>query len=63
VATRLRAYDAETLRAKVIGYAGLMTGTTTPEAVFTSMGVVEKYGVMEGQMRNPNVYQDRKKTA
>jgi hypothetical protein len=25
------------------------------------MGIVEKYGVMEGQLRNAGVYRDRKK--
>jgi putative protease len=54
--------DAETLRAKVEAYAGLAAGTATPQDVFTRMGVVEKYGVMEGQLRNAAVHKDRKKS-
>ncbi|MDB5106437.1 MAG: collagenase, partial [Fibrobacteres bacterium] len=53
--------DGATLRAKVLAYAGLVAGTATPQDVFTRMGVVEKYGVMEGQLRNAAVHQDRKK--
>lgn len=53
--------DAETLRAKILAYAGLVSGTATPQDVFTRMGVVEKYGVMEGQLRNAAVHIDRKK--
>ncbi len=54
--------DPETLRAKVFAYARLIAGESAPEEVFSSMGVVEKYGVMEGQMRNAAVHRDRKKT-
>jgi U32 family peptidase len=54
--------DAETLATKVREYARLVAGETTSEEVFTRMGVVEKYGVMEGQMRNANVHRDRKKS-
>jgi putative protease len=53
--------NAETLRTKVTEYAKLVAGISQPEEVFSRMGVVEKYGVMEGQMRNAVVYQDRKK--
>ncbi len=53
--------DAETLRAKVHAYAGLAAGASAPEEVFSRMGVVEKYGVMEGQLRNASVHRDRKK--
>ncbi|MEO7780033.1 MAG: U32 family peptidase, partial [Fibrobacteria bacterium] len=54
--------DAETLRNKVLAYAGLVSGAATPQEVFSRMGVVEKYGVMEGQLRNAAVHRDRKKT-
>jgi putative protease len=54
--------DADTLRAKVEAYAGLVSGAATPQDVFTRMGVVEKYGVMEGQLRNAAVHKDRKKS-
>lgn len=54
--------DAETLRTKVREYARLVAGESAPEEVFSRMGVVEKYGVMEGQMRNANVHRDRKKS-
>lgn len=54
--------NAETLRTKVAAYAGLVGGTATAHDVFTRMGVVEKYGVMEGQLRNAAVHKDRKKS-
>lgn len=53
--------DAETLRSKVTGYAALVAGAAAAGDVFARMGVVEKYGVMEGQMRNAAVHRDRKK--
>jgi putative protease len=54
--------DAGALRTKVEAYAGLVSGAATPQDVFTRMGVVEKYGVMEGQLRNAAVHKDRKKS-
>jgi putative protease len=53
--------DAETLRNKVEAYAALVQGAAAPAEVFARMGVVEKYGVMEGQLRNAAVHKDRKK--
>jgi putative protease len=53
--------DGAALRAKVEAYASLLGGEAAPAEVFARMGLVEKYGVMEGQWRNPAVYQDRKK--
>lgn len=53
--------DGPALRAKVQAYASLLGGESAPAEVFARMGLVEKYGVMEGQWRNPAVYQDRKK--
>jgi putative protease len=53
--------DGPALRAKVEAYAALVAGASAPEAVFARMGVVEKYGVMEGQLRNAAAYRDRKK--
>jgi putative protease len=53
--------DAAALREKVLAYARLVAGETAPEEVFARMGVVEKYGVMEGQLRSPAVHRDRKK--
>lgn len=55
--------DAETLRAKVTEYARLVSGQAAAESVLERMGVVEKYGVMEGQLRNAAVHRDRKKGA
>ena len=52
----------EMLRSKVIEYAKLIQGHSTPKDVFNLMGIAEKYGVMEGQIRNQSVYKDRKKT-
>jgi putative protease len=51
----------ETLRAKVAAYAALAAGQSAPEEVFARMGIAEKYGVMEGQLRNAAVHKDRKK--
>ena len=53
--------DAGTLRAKVSEYARLVAGEGEAGEVFARMGVVEKYGVMEGQLRNAAVHRDRKK--
>ncbi len=54
--------DPDTLRAKVSEYARLIGGEACAEDVLARMGVVEKYGVMEGQIRNSTVHRDRKKT-
>jgi putative protease len=53
--------DGAALRAKVEAYASLLGGAAAPAEVFARMGLVEKYGVMEGQWRNAAVHQDRKK--
>jgi putative protease len=53
--------DAASLREKVSAYARLAAGESAPEEVFARMGVVEKYGVMEGQLRSTAVHRDRKK--
>jgi putative protease len=55
--------DAAALRAKAEAYAALLRGEHTPAEVFARMGLVEKYGVMEGQLRNPSRHKDRKKIA
>ena len=54
--------DDATLKAKVMAYSALVEGRSAPAEVFASMGVVEKYGVMEGQLRNAAVHKDRKKS-
>ena len=53
--------DGETLRTKVREYARLVAGESAAGEVFARMGVVEKYGVMEGQLRSSAVHRDRKK--
>lgn len=53
--------DGEVLRTKVMEYARLLAGAEAAEEVFTRLGVVEKYGVQEGQLRNAAVHKDRKK--
>lgn len=55
--------DSGTLRAKVEAYARLVNGEAAAGEVFARMGVVEKYGVMEGQLRNAAVHRDRKKSS
>jgi putative protease len=54
--------DGDALRAKVEAYAGLLGGAAAPGEVFARMGLVEKYGVMEGQLRNAAVHPNRKKS-
>ncbi len=54
--------DRETLRTKILAYAGLLKGENDSDAVLDQMGVVEKYGVMEGQLRSTIQHVNRKKT-
>jgi putative protease len=54
--------DSETLRAKVEAYAGILRGEAQPEEVLRSLGLVERYGVTDGQLYNIRAYQDRKKS-
>lgn len=54
--------DADTLRQKVTAYLALIKGDTDAKTLYKKLGIIEKYGISEGQQQNLNVYNDRKKT-
>ncbi len=54
--------DLPTLRTKVEAYLELIGGTSTPDDLYGRLGLIEKYGVSEGQLLNIRPYQDRKKS-
>jgi putative protease len=54
--------DSSTLRSKVEAYAGILRGETQPEQGLRALGLVERYGVTDGQLYNIRAYQDRKKS-
>jgi putative protease len=54
--------DSSTLRSKVEAYAGILQGNALPDDVLRSLGLVERYGVTDGQLYNIRSYQDRKKS-
>ena len=49
------------LRAKIEAYAEVISGREEPEKVFARLGIVERYGVTEGQLFNNREYLDKKK--
>ena len=49
------------LREKLIGYLDLLQGRSQPFETFGRLGVLERYGVTEGQLYNINTWRDRKK--
>lgn len=49
------------LREKINAYNDLLQGEILPDNIFKRLGVVEKYGVTEGQLYNIRTWQDRKK--
>jgi putative protease len=49
------------LAAKIEAYAAVLFDGTAPESVFSRLGIVERYGVTEGQLFNERTYRDRKK--
>jgi len=53
------AYD---LRKKVLAYIDMLSGESDAKALYKELGIIEKYGISEGQQQNLNVYSDRKKT-
>lgn len=55
-------FETETqLRAKIDAYTDLLHGNCMPEELYQRLGVVERYGVTEGQLYNIRSWQDRKK--
>ncbi|MGK0289659.1 MAG: putative protease, partial [bacterium] len=53
--------DKEELRNKILHYHDVITGEKTPEQLFQALGVTEKVGFGEGQLRSTKTYKDRKK--
>jgi putative protease len=49
------------LSKKIQTYSELLSASCSPEELFNRLGVVEKYGVTEGQLYNIRSWQDRKK--
>jgi len=52
--------DMDQLRRKVEGYSALIKGEASAEDLYKRIGVVEKYGISEGQLYNIRRYKDRK---
>ena len=53
--------DATTLRRKIEAYAAALFQNGSKSDVLEKLGVVEKYGVTDGQLYNIRAYRDRKK--
>lgn len=53
--------DSRTLRAKIESYTKLFSGTDSQQETLTALGIVERYGVTDGQLYNIGAYKDRKK--
>lgn len=53
--------DAATLRRKVEGYAAVLFHNTPINDAMKQLGLVERYGITDGQLYNIRGYQDRKK--
>ena len=49
------------LRRKVQTYSRVISGSISAEQGYTDLGIVERYGVTEGQLLNIRSYRDRKK--
>lgn len=55
--------DAAELERKIKNYSELLKSNCSPAELFDRLGVVERYGVTEGQLYNIKTWQDRKKTS
>jgi putative protease len=53
--------SSDELRTKVSAYLSLLSGDAAAQRVISQLGLVEKYGVTEGQLLNLRIYEDRKK--
>ena len=53
--------DAATLRRKVKAYAALLFNNVPITDAMEQLGLVERYGITDGQLYNIRGYQDRKK--
>lgn len=55
--------DRETIRSKVLAYHDLISGKISANELFQKIGVLEKYGVAEGQLFQEMNWSNRKKSA
>jgi putative protease len=53
--------DADVLREKVLAYIDVLSGVSDAKVLYKNLGIIEKYGISEGQQQNLDVYSDRKK--
>lgn len=53
--------DAQILREKVIAYTDVLCGNSDAKSLYKHLGIIEKYGISEGQQQNLNAYSARKK--
>lgn len=53
--------DASVLRKKVLAYMDVLSGDSDAKVLYQNLGLIEKYGISEGQQQNLDVYSDRKK--
>lgn len=53
--------NAAELRNKISSYQVVIQGQEPPQHIFSKLGIIERYGVTEGQLFNERTYQDRKK--
>mgnify|MGYP000070697185 CR=1 FL=1 len=53
--------SASVLRTKILAYQDVLSGKTNAKALYRNLGLIEKYGISEGQQQNLDVYADRKK--
>ncbi len=54
--------SSEDLEKKIIYYQDLISGKIDSKELITSLGINERYGISEGQMKNNKKYQDKKKS-
>jgi len=55
--------SAAQVRTKLETYSALLQGSMSADAVLKQLGVLEKYGITEGQLFNETRWVDRKKNA
>ena len=53
--------DAQVLRKKILAYLDVLNGNSDAKSLYKHLGIIEKYGISEGQQQNLNAYNDRKK--
>jgi len=49
------------LRKKILAYLDVLSGKDDAKSLYKHLGLIEKYGISEGQQQNLNAYTDRKK--